>query len=95
MWLQLATPVWQHDNGRLLLAAARPGWIAAATSLVMGNNDEGIPVAVARGIRYLSVDEGMLPIQESPDSFTVGVIFNIWCDIKLWWLGFYSKSDAP
>lgn len=57
--------------------------VVAAASLVMGNCAEGVPAAIVRGARYTRVDAGMLPIQEPPSSFLKGVLFNLWCRLRL------------
>lgn len=57
--------------------------IVAAASLTMGNCAEGVPAAVVRGATYRPMDRGMLPIQEPPSSYAKGVLFNVWCRLRL------------
>lgn len=57
--------------------------IVAAASLVMGNCAEGIPAAVVRGARFVRKNAGMLPIQEPPSTYLKGVLFNLWCRVRL------------
>jgi coenzyme F420-0:L-glutamate ligase/coenzyme F420-1:gamma-L-glutamate ligase len=65
--------------------------ISNAAALVMGNNDQAIPVAVMRGLSYRVVERGLSPIQVSMDSVGMGVIYNLWCDFRLW---FHNLAGA-
>ena len=59
--------------------------IVAAASLTMGNCAEGVPAALVRGATYRAVERGMMPIQEPPSSYLKGVLFNIWCRLRLFY----------
>ncbi len=65
--------------------------ISNAAALVMGNCNEAVPVALVKGAKYVSVDKGLMPVQVSMDAVGVGVIYNVWCDLKL---AFYNLVGA-
>lgn len=65
--------------------------ISNAAALVMGNCAEAVPVALVKGAKYISVDKGLMPVQVSMDAVGVGVIYNVWCDLKL---AFYNLIGA-
>ena len=65
--------------------------ISNAAALVMGNCAEAVPVALVKGVKYIPVDKGLMPVQVSMDAVGMGVIYNVWCDIKL---AFYNLVGA-
>jgi coenzyme F420-0:L-glutamate ligase/coenzyme F420-1:gamma-L-glutamate ligase len=58
--------------------------IANAAALIMGNTDQAIPVVLMKGVQYRASEKGLSPIQVPLDSVGQGVIYNLWCDLKLW-----------
>jgi len=58
--------------------------VASSCSLVMGNTNLGIPVAIMRGLDYPAVDKGMYCIQVPPGTVGANVFRNIYYDLRLW-----------
>lgn len=57
--------------------------VVAAAALAMGNCAEGVPAVIVRGVTFRAVDQGMMPIQEPPSSYLHGVLFSLWCRLKV------------
>jgi len=58
--------------------------ISNAASLVMGNTDLAVPVALVRGVQYRVVERGMDKIQVPPGKVAENVFRNIWLDLRKW-----------
>ena len=77
----------------LLVAVAACGKSSASKAKVTYEDWDSYDDArvFVKGVKYISVDKGLMPVQVSMDAVGMGVIYNVWCDLKL---AFYNLVGA-